>query len=205
MARAFVNVLDNARRHSGGHPVAVRARAVRNPLGARRSAAPDGHAGVAGAGRGDRIVIRITDRGPGVPAGQLEEVFEPFYRAAGGGRPRRLGLGARDRPGVHRGERRHAECRVAAGTGRHVRVRAAARGRAGAGGAAAARSFSGQASLFGEDDGVARGSLSPRPPAMATGRPRASARPRWAPGNQSRPPGRPACSSSTTSPRSCAR
>jgi two-component system sensor histidine kinase KdpD len=83
MARALVNVLDNARRHSGGHPVAVRARAVHNlPVG-RRSAAPDGHAGVAGAGRGDRIVIRITDRGPGIAAGQLEEVFEPFYRAAG--------------------------------------------------------------------------------------------------------------------------
>ena len=29
LERAFVNVLENARRHSGGHPVSVRARAVR--------------------------------------------------------------------------------------------------------------------------------------------------------------------------------
>ena len=36
MARAFVNVLDNARRHSGGHPVSVRARAVRSAAGMRR-------------------------------------------------------------------------------------------------------------------------------------------------------------------------
>ena len=33
LERAFVNVLENARRHSGGHPVSVRARAVRS-LGA---------------------------------------------------------------------------------------------------------------------------------------------------------------------------
>ena len=54
MARAFVNVLDNARRHSGGHPVSVRARAVRSLPGARRPAAPDGHAGgpAPGAGTG---------------------------------------------------------------------------------------------------------------------------------------------------------
>ena len=34
MERAFVNVLENARRHSGGHPVSVRARAVRSLAGA---------------------------------------------------------------------------------------------------------------------------------------------------------------------------
>ena len=36
MERAFVNVLENARRHSGGHPVSVRARAVRSLAGASR-------------------------------------------------------------------------------------------------------------------------------------------------------------------------
>jgi len=56
--RAFVNVLENARRHSNGHPVSVRARAVR-----------------------ERIIVRIVDRGPGIPSAQLERVFEPFYRA----------------------------------------------------------------------------------------------------------------------------
>ncbi len=58
MERAFVNVLENARRHSGGHPVSVRARAVR-----------------------DRVIVRVVDRGPGIPPAQLERVFEPFYRA----------------------------------------------------------------------------------------------------------------------------
>ena len=62
MERAFVNVLENARRHSGGHPVSVRARAVRGRSGAR-------------------LIVRVVDRGPGIPPAQLERVFEPFYRA----------------------------------------------------------------------------------------------------------------------------
>ena len=56
--RAFANLLENAARHSGGHPVSVRARAV-----------------------GDRVLVRIVDRGPGIPPAQLERVFQPFYRA----------------------------------------------------------------------------------------------------------------------------
>ncbi|HEV3318599.1 MAG TPA: ATP-binding protein [Solirubrobacteraceae bacterium] len=77
LERAFVNVLENARRHSGGHPVSVRARAVRTH-----------------AGENDRVIVRIVDRGPGIPPLQLERVFEPFYRAgtAGGGH-RGSGLG----------------------------------------------------------------------------------------------------------------
>jgi signal transduction histidine kinase len=26
------------------------------------------------------LVVRIRDRGPGIPAGSLEQVFEPFFR-----------------------------------------------------------------------------------------------------------------------------
>jgi two-component system sensor histidine kinase KdpD len=55
--RALANLLENAGRYGGGHPVSVRARAV-----------------------GRRLVIRIVDRGPGLPAGELERVFEAFYR-----------------------------------------------------------------------------------------------------------------------------
>ena len=72
LERAFVNVLENARRHSGGHSVSVRARAVRG-----------------------RVIVRIVDRGPGIPPAQLERVFEPFYRAGtaqGGHRGSGLGL-----------------------------------------------------------------------------------------------------------------
>jgi two-component system, OmpR family, sensor histidine kinase KdpD len=86
MERAFVNVLENARRHSGGHPVSVRARAVHGLVRAsgeqRRPA------------RG-RVIVRVVDRGPGIPPAQLERVFEPFYRAgtaAGGHRGSGLGL-----------------------------------------------------------------------------------------------------------------
>ncbi len=73
-----MNVLENARRHSGGHPVSVRARAV-HPL----------------AGEGAKLIVRIVDRGPGIPPAQLERVFEPFYRAGtaqGGHRGSGLGL-----------------------------------------------------------------------------------------------------------------
>jgi len=103
LERAFVNVLENARRHAGGHPVSVRARAVRSLAGARRHAfagAGDGD-GVGGeraaaqGRRGDRVIVRVVDRGPGIPPAQLERVFEPFYRAGtstGGHRGSGLGL-----------------------------------------------------------------------------------------------------------------
>ncbi len=55
--RALANLLENAARFNGGHPVSVRARAV-----------------------GRRLSIRIVDRGPGVPKDELGRVFEAFYR-----------------------------------------------------------------------------------------------------------------------------
>jgi two-component system sensor histidine kinase KdpD len=102
MERAFVNVLENARRHSGGYPVSVRARAVRSLAQARRRPVTAG----GGGGRpdeqpeepgpaGDRVIMRVVDRGPGIPPAQLERVFEPFYRAgtaSGGHRGSGLGL-----------------------------------------------------------------------------------------------------------------
>jgi len=58
LERAFANLLENSARHAAGHPVSVRAR----PVGAR-------------------VLVRIVDRGPGIPPTQLERVFEPFYRS----------------------------------------------------------------------------------------------------------------------------
>jgi two-component system sensor histidine kinase KdpD len=72
LRRAFANLLENAHRHSGGHPVSVRARDV-----------------------GGRILLRFVDRGPGVPQAQRERIFEPFYRSgtkATGHRGSGLGL-----------------------------------------------------------------------------------------------------------------
>ncbi|MDA0159651.1 DUF4118 domain-containing protein [Solirubrobacter ginsenosidimutans] len=72
LERAFANLLENAYRHSNGHPVSVRARDV-----------------------GGRILLRFVDRGPGVPEAQRERIFEPFYRsgtAATGHRGSGLGL-----------------------------------------------------------------------------------------------------------------
>ncbi len=101
MERAFVNVLENARRHSGGHPVSIRARAVRGLARTPGRPAPGGDGGAEREpGEGfkpgsERVIVRIVDRGPGIPPAQLERVFEPFYRAgtaAGGHRGSGLGL-----------------------------------------------------------------------------------------------------------------
>jgi two-component system sensor histidine kinase KdpD len=98
MERAFVNVLENARRHSGGYPVSVRARAVRTPTAAPRPrGAREGRGQVPDGLKpgGDRIIVRVVDRGPGLAPAELERVFEPFYRAgtaAQGHRGSGLGL-----------------------------------------------------------------------------------------------------------------
>jgi two-component system, OmpR family, sensor histidine kinase KdpD len=60
LERAFVNVIENAARYSGGKPVSVRARVV-----------------------GGRLRVRIVDQGPGIEAAERERVFLPFYRGAG--------------------------------------------------------------------------------------------------------------------------
>ncbi|HYJ20392.1 MAG TPA: ATP-binding protein [Solirubrobacterales bacterium] len=65
LERAFANLLDNAVVHGNGEPVLVRSRLV-----------------------GPRVVIRVVDRGPGIPENERERIFEPFYRGgepAGGG------------------------------------------------------------------------------------------------------------------------
>jgi two-component system sensor histidine kinase KdpD len=77
LERAFVNVLENARRHSRGQTVSLRARATGAGNGAR-----------------GRVIVRVVDRGPGIAAADLQRVFEPFYRAQdGGARHHGSGLG----------------------------------------------------------------------------------------------------------------
>jgi signal transduction histidine kinase len=68
--RAARNLLENARRHGGGTPVETTLR--RTAAGGAR--------------------IEVCDRGPGVPEGERERIFEPFYRPAGA-REREGGVG----------------------------------------------------------------------------------------------------------------
>jgi two-component system sensor histidine kinase KdpD len=70
LERVFVNLLENARRFSGAHPVQVRARVV-----------------------GDHLKVRVIDRGPGIPAGELPYVFEAFRQGRQPGRHGGAGLG----------------------------------------------------------------------------------------------------------------
>lgn len=56
----------------------------------------------------DRVEIRVRDNGPGIPAGQLDRVFERFYQAEGTSRRRWPGAGiglslARELVELHRG------------------------------------------------------------------------------------------------------
>jgi signal transduction histidine kinase len=60
LRRLVRNLLENARRHAGG--AGVEARVLRLDRGARLS---------------------VADRGPGVPEGERERIFEPFYRPPG--------------------------------------------------------------------------------------------------------------------------
>ena len=59
LERAFANLFENAVRFSGGEPVRVAASVL------------DGC-----------LVVTIADRGPGIPAEDLDRIFEPFYRRA---------------------------------------------------------------------------------------------------------------------------
>jgi two-component system, OmpR family, sensor histidine kinase KdpD len=69
--RALVNLLENALRVSPiGDPVHVRVSATRREL-----------------------LIRVTDRGPGIPEDERERIFEPFHRIAGPSHQRGAGLG----------------------------------------------------------------------------------------------------------------
>jgi two-component system sensor histidine kinase KdpD len=63
LEQVFVNLIENAVRHApGAGPIDISARR-----------------------EGDRVVVEFADRGPGLPAGDLDRVFEKFYRGAPGG------------------------------------------------------------------------------------------------------------------------
>jgi two-component system sensor histidine kinase KdpD len=57
LERVVANLVDNALRHGGGAPVALRA---------------SSHA--------DHVELRVVDEGPGIPTGRAEQLFTPFQR-----------------------------------------------------------------------------------------------------------------------------
>lgn len=66
--RALANVVENAERYGGAEPVRLHAEAA-----------------------GDQVVVRVVDRGPGVPEAQRETIFTAFQRL--GDAPGRHGVG----------------------------------------------------------------------------------------------------------------
>ncbi len=77
LARMIRNLLDNAAQHAAGSPILVELEQS------------DG-----------RAILRVSDRGPGIPEAERERIFEPFYRR----RSRRpAGPSSGDRPSAERG------------------------------------------------------------------------------------------------------
>jgi two-component system sensor histidine kinase KdpD len=71
LGQVLFNLLDNACKYGGDAPVTVFARADE-----------------------DKVVIAVTDQGKGIPEGDLERIFQKFYRRAkGDGRAAGTGLG----------------------------------------------------------------------------------------------------------------
>jgi two-component system sensor histidine kinase KdpD len=70
LERVFANLIENALRYSGDQPVRVSVRQV-----------------------GGRVVVRVADRGPGIPDSEQQRVFEPFYRGSGASGNPGSGLG----------------------------------------------------------------------------------------------------------------
>jgi two-component system sensor histidine kinase KdpD len=70
LERVVANVVDNALRHGGGAPVAVRASAY-----------------------ADRVELRVVDSGPGVPRDAADRLFTPFQRLGDRDTTTGVGLG----------------------------------------------------------------------------------------------------------------
>ena len=71
MEQVFVNLLENAAKYT--------------PTGSAIE--------VAAARRDGEVVVEVADRGPGIPAGEEERIFEKFYRAPGSAGAGGVGLG----------------------------------------------------------------------------------------------------------------
>ncbi|MHB1309294.1 MAG: sensor histidine kinase, partial [Limisphaerales bacterium] len=88
--QALVNLIDNAVKHS---PAAT---AITVTLATPDSSAPVGGAAALSppnTDSGSLITLSVTDRGPGIPAAELERIFEPFHRLGSELRRETTGVG----------------------------------------------------------------------------------------------------------------
>jgi len=106
LEQALVNLMLNAADAMGeaGHLSVVVRRAARKELlaGVRRASDPGGQAGTPPTARAARwlqesqadgvVTVTVADSGPGVPAGDEERVFDPFYTTKDPGKGTGLGL-----------------------------------------------------------------------------------------------------------------
>jgi two-component system, OmpR family, sensor histidine kinase KdpD len=93
LERALANVLENALRFSS----------------------PSDPVGLVVSSTGDDVLVRITDRGPGLEPERLERIFEPFEHGRGGGQGTGLGLAIARGFAEANGCRLWAEARPASG------------------------------------------------------------------------------------------
>jgi two-component system sensor histidine kinase CpxA len=78
LARALGNVVRNAIRYAS--PVGGGGEAYSYRPAVQRDGRPAGPITVAARERGDRVIITVTDCGPGVPEEVLHRLFDPFFR-----------------------------------------------------------------------------------------------------------------------------
>jgi len=78
LARALGNVVRNAIRYAS--PVSAGGEGYSYRPAVQRDGRPAGPITVAARDRGDRVVITVTDCGPGVPEEVLHRLFDPFFR-----------------------------------------------------------------------------------------------------------------------------
>ena len=93
-----------------------------NLLGNALRATPPGEPGRPGRAEGDFAVLEVTDSGEGIAPGELERIFERFYRCpdAAATTTTRVGDRAHHRPGIARAHGGDLEAASPDGGGLHV-------------------------------------------------------------------------------------